>query len=410
MDSGPSTNEQFKKRRGRPPGTNSGKTGQSKSGPKQKIGSSIAQAGIQDTSLVQLEQSSLDARQDSSVATNPFSDFLQNIFRQDHIEIERVARELDVAENTVYRWMNGISVPRASYLKKLPDIFPEHRALLIGLIKQVFGDVVGNLTPAPHEVRKEIYIKVLELAASSQDEEARMWQVSQTIFEYALLHMDAEHLGLVITYARVMQPHDDTSVHSLYEVNRRSNDPNLISIEATAFLGSTSLAGAAAVTQRLQIWHDTDSERTLFEREEFERSSCAVPVLRNSQIAGVLTFSSTQPDFFKPPLACQAATEFALLMAVAISDKEFHSPSILNLRPMPDLQWQRQRIADTYLDRVIMYARKHAIARRDAELQVQREMEVEFEAEARRMLEERQKDVEDVHAVAKQSPNTSLLR
>jgi hypothetical protein len=88
--------------------------------------------------------------------------------------------------------------------------------------------------------------------------------------------------------------------------------------------------------------------------------------------------------------------EFALLMAVAVSDRELHSPSLLNLRPMPDLTWQRRRIADTYLNRVIQYAGKHTIARHAAELRVQQEMELEFEEEARRMLKQHQREVEKV--------------
>ncbi len=409
MDSGPGSDEQFKKRRGRPSGKPAENSGSGQSGSKHKSGlakpTPLAQAP--GTSFQQSESFSDNAGQNDAATTNPFSSFLQNIFRHDRTEIERVARELDVAENTVYRWMNGTSAPRVAYLKRLPDVFPEQRTQLISLIKQNFGDVIGNFTP--HEVQKEIYVKVLELAASSQDEETRMWQVSQAIFEYALLHMDGERLGLVVSYARLMHSRTD-GIHSLYEVSRHSNDPSLIPVEATAFLGSTSLAGAAAVKQRLQVWHHNDSERTLFEIDEFERSSCVAPVLRNSRLAGILTFSSTQPDFFKNPLIYQAVAEFALLLAVGVSDDEFYPPSLLNLRPMPDLKWQRKRIADTYVDRVIIYAYRHAIARREAELRVQEEMEMEFEEEARRMLEQRKKDVEDVQAVVNQSPDTSLLR
>ncbi len=395
MDSGSGSNEQLKRRRGRPPG---GKTRRHEHGNFiQRDGSveSVAQDQMRDTLFPGPEAFSASTRQKNGIQPNPFTDFLQSILRQDRAGIERVARELEVAENTVYRWMNGISVPRASYLKKLPDLFPEHRAQLLNLIKQAYGNVVSDLTSPLHEVQKEIYVKALELAAHSQDEETCMWQVSQALFEYALLHVDVEHLGLVVAYASLMQQHND-GIHSLYEVSRRSNDPCLTPIEATAFLGSTSLAGATAVMQRLQVWHDTDSGRTLFEKDEFVRSSCAAPVLRNSLLAGVLIFSSPQPDFFKNPLVCQAVAEFALLMAVAVSDRELHPPSLLNLRPMPDLTWQRRRIADTYLNRVIQYAGKHTIARHAAELRVQHEMELEFEEEARRMLKQRQREVEKV--------------
>jgi transcriptional regulator with XRE-family HTH domain len=387
MDSG--SDGKLKRRRGRPPG---GKT--RKHEQRDGVGEPLAQDRIQDTPSTQPTSFST-IRQKSGIQANPFTAFLQSILRQDRAEIERVARELDVAENTVYRWMNGISVPRPVYLKKLPELFPEHRIHLLNLIKDSFGDISSDITSNLYEVQKELYVKVLELAANSQDEETRMWQVSQAIFDYALLHVDTEHLGMVVAYARLMQQHAD-GVHSLYEVSRRSNDPLLTPIDATAFLGSTSLAGAAAVMQRLQVWHDTDSGRSLFEKDDFVRSSCAAPVLRNSLLSGVLIFSSPHPDFFKNPLVCQAVTEFALLMAVAVSDREFQPSSLLNLRPMPDLTWQRRQIADMYLNRVILYAGKHTIARRAAELQVQHEIELEFEAEACRIPEPYPKEVEKV--------------
>ncbi|GAC1359312.1 MAG: hypothetical protein NVS2B12_12830 [Ktedonobacteraceae bacterium] len=325
-------------------------------------------------------------QEDGTAATNLFSDFLQSVFNRDRTEIARVARELNVAENTLYRWMNGTSTPRVMYLKRLPNIFPERRAQLTHIINQVFGDILGTTLSVPHEVGKDIYFKVLELAANSQDDETRMWHVSQAIFEYALLHMDPEHQGMAVTYAKLMQPHAD-GIHSLHEVAMRGNNPWSTSSETAAFLGSTSLAGNAAMTQRLQVWNTADEGRSPVEIDEFEHSACAAPVLRNSLLAGVLIFSSTQANFFKDPLRCQAVAEYALLMAVALNDSEFYLPSLLNLRPMPDLKWQRQQLIETYADRVILYARRHTIARREAEKHVQHELELEFEEEAHVMLE-----------------------
>src|SRR5436305_1351465 len=41
-----------------------------------------------------------------------FSGLLRSILQRDRAEIARVAKELDVTENTIYRWMNGNSDPR----------------------------------------------------------------------------------------------------------------------------------------------------------------------------------------------------------------------------------------------------------------------------------------------------------
>src|SRR5947209_6835472 len=51
-----------------------------------------------------------------------FSSLLRHILRRDRAEIARVAKALDVAENTIYRWMNGNSEPRPTYLKGLLEV------------------------------------------------------------------------------------------------------------------------------------------------------------------------------------------------------------------------------------------------------------------------------------------------
>jgi len=51
----------------------------------------------------------------------------------------------------------------------------------------------------------------------------------------------------------------------------------------------------------------------------------------------------------------------------------------LNLRPMPDLKWQRAEISQSYVQRIMTYARKMGISRQEAEAYVRRDMEAEFE-------------------------------
>src|SRR5579859_5359347 len=51
---------------------------------------------------------------------SPFSSFLRTILPGNRSEITRLARELDVSENTIYRWMNGrTEEPRPTLLKEL---------------------------------------------------------------------------------------------------------------------------------------------------------------------------------------------------------------------------------------------------------------------------------------------------
>lgn len=312
-----------------------------------------------------------------------FSSFLRHILRHDRPEITRVAKELDVAENTIYRWMNGNSEPRPMYLKSLIEVLPEHRNNLTYAINQTFPGALDSLEAGIREVQKDLYCRVLELITTTAEPDARRWQITQTIFEYALLHLDSERRGLAITYAKLMPTRTD-GIHSLCEATMRGNYPWPFALENHAYLGSTTLAGTAAMLQRMQTWDNlNDSERLQFEVDEFERSACAYPVFRGGCIAGVLIVSSTQPNFFVNPIASQAVVEYAQLLSLAFHEEEFYPFSMLSLRPMPDLKWQRAEVSRSYVNRIISFARKMGISRQEAELRVRLDMEMEFEEIAR---------------------------
>jgi len=330
---------------------------------------------------------------------SPFSSLLRHILRHDRGEIARVARDLEVTEVTVYRWINGSFEPRAVHLKRLPEVLGEHRGNLTYAINQTFPGVLDPPSLGIREVRKDIYRRVLELIATTQEEDARHWQVTQAIFEYALLHLDSDRRGLSITYANLMPAHED-GIHSLREAAMRGNYPWPFSLESRAYLGSTTLAGTAAIEQRLQTWDNMGNEERLqVDVDEHERSAIACPVMYGGRISGVLIVSSTQTGFFTDPMACQAVTEYAQLLSLAIPREAFHPCSFLKLRPMPEVKWQRAEIGRSYVNRIITYARKHMITRPEAEQQVLIEMEREFE-ELGRHLNEQQKEqlkTEKVH-------------
>ncbi|GCE26939.1 hypothetical protein KDA_24230 [Dictyobacter alpinus] len=375
-------NEQQKKKRGRPVGSHSMSSGTASQQKKLSGKRLPARSSSAPTKATVIPSSTTE---EDDLSATPFCAFLRSIMQHDRAELARVARELSVAENTVYRWMNGTSEPRAGHLKKLPAAIPTYSTQLTAVINQTFGDILSASVVSVHEVRKEVYQNVLEIGASSQDDDTRFWHVTECIFEEALRQLDSERHGLAITYARLMSTHED-GIHSLREVRMRGHTPWADSMESRVFLGVTSMVGSAAISQRIQIWNNKDGDRTLVEIDEHEHSACAVPVRRGNLLAGVLVVSSTQSDFFKDSTTCQIVAEYALLMGVALCDRDFHPSALLHLRPMPPLGWQRKKINHSYLNRIITYARTHQMSRRDAEFWIEREMELEFEEEAHRLL------------------------
>lgn len=310
---------------------------------------------------------------------SPFSMFLRQLLKGERAAITNLAYELEVSENTIYRWMNDRSDPRPVHLKKLVEILPQHRENLFYAINQTFPGALDEFIAEPREVQKDIYQRVMELFTTVAEPLTRRRQIIQTIFEHALHHFDPDQQGLAITYAQLMPAHAD-GIHSLYEAAMRGNPPWSFTLENSIYLGSTTLAGAAAIHDRMQMWDNLDeSERLQYEVDDFERSACACPVTYGGRIAGVLIFSSTQPAFFAHPVASRTVAEYAKLLSLAFPDNEFYPFSLLNLRPMPDLKWQREEISRSYVNRIIAYARKMEISRPEAEIYMRAHLESEFE-------------------------------
>ena len=320
---------------------------------------------------------------------SPFSSYLRNILRNDRMEITRLANVLEISEHTIYRWMNGHSEPRVAHLKHLLDALPDHHSNLAYSISRTFPGVLDTFTMGLREVQKDIYRRVLELLTLTPDSEQRRWQITQAIFEYILLHMDSERQGMAVTYAKLMPARAD-GVHSLIETDMRGNYPWPFELKNPAYLGSTTLAGTAAMLERLQTWDNlSELERLQVKVDEFERSACAYPVTHGGRIAGVLIVSSTQMGFFADPIACQSVLEYAQLLSLAFRESEFYPFSLLNLVPMPNLKWQRAEMGRSYVNRIVVTARKLNISRQEAEQHVRADMEIEFE-ELARFHDERQ--------------------
>ncbi len=312
----------------------------------------------------------------------PFSILLGFLLKNDRSEILRIAREMGVSDNTVYRWLNGTSEPRPGHLQRLLEVLPQSHVSLAsftGASAQQSGRG-GAHQLGRWDVQKEIYRRVMELAAITVDDASRRWHIIETIFEYALLHLDPDHQGMALTYARLMPPREDGFIHSLYEAEMRGQAPWPFALDFRAYLGSTTLAGAAAMFQRVQVWSARDEgARIPIGLDENERSSCAAPVMRGGRLAGVLIVSSALDDFMRDSAVPRAIGDYAHLLAAGLMDSDFFPVSRIKLVPMPELNWQRERIARSYLNRVVEYARKQCLSFAEAEQKVLQDLERDFE-------------------------------
>lgn len=293
-------------------------------------------------------------------------------------EILSFAATLGVVENTIYRWLKGDSDPRPVHLQRILQLFPEHFQQLTSAIQQSFPDALEPSISSIQAIQKDLYHLVIEMFSNTVETGTR-WKIMQTIFDAAIAQLDSERLGLAVMFAQLMLEHED-GIHSLYEVMTCGTPPWLPTAENHVYLGSTTLAGMAAMSGHTQTWSILDDdERAQVDIDIYEQSACAHPVTRSGQIAGVLVVSSTQPTFFDDPIARQSAVEYAQLAGLALRDAAFKPFTTLNLLPFPTVRWQRAEINSSYINRIIACARQRRMSRPEAEAIVRQEMELEFE-------------------------------
>jgi hypothetical protein len=309
--------------------------------------------------------------------TSLFSTTLRTLV-QTHQDVMSLAATLGVAENTIYRWIKGDSDPRPVHLHNIIQVFPEHFQQLSTAIQQTFPGALETAISNIQEIPKDLYRTVIELLSTTSETEVR-WKIMQTIFDAAIAQLDSERQGVSVMFAQPMPERED-GIHSLYEVMTSGTPPWLPTAESHVYLGSTSLAGMAAMSQHMQSWNILDNdERAQVDVDIYEQSACAHPVTRGSKIAGVLVISSTQPTFFDDAFARQSVVDYAQLLALAFHDEEFKPFTSLNLMPFPSVRWQRAEINRSYINRIITSARQRKMNRHQAELLVQQQMEIEFE-------------------------------
>lgn len=338
-----------------------------------------------DTFNAALEEQLTDSIEEEKLSA--FSIVLRDILRHDRTQITRVANELEVSPNTVYRWMNGHSIPRPMYLRGLLDVLSEHRVNLVESIYKTFPDTLDAHLPAKREIHREIERQIREITATTEDDHLRMARIEEILFSHLSLLLDSPGHGLSITYAQLMPPQDDGLIHSLREAYMRGSYPWPTHLEYRAYLGSTAVTARAITTLRFATWEDVkEEERVLVTVDDREHSFCAHPVMRHGRIAGVLLISSEDMELLNDAHIMQISNDSAHLLSLGLRDSDFVSPEIVQLRPMPSPSWQHKRLSKIFSNRITQYARIHRVSRIDAEQQVIRDIELEFEELAQQDL------------------------
>lgn len=302
-------------------------------------------------------------------------------------ERQRIATELGINPLTLMRWAHGQSNPRPQHLRRLLEIFPEQRQLLITLIQQEFPDfsappAENSLTNESSTIPVEFYTRVLHTLATLP-KELYFWSLGDLILQEALQQLDPHRLGMAIMIAQCMPPLHG-HIRSLREVMGRGTPPWESSLEQQlAFLGAESLAGYAVISAHLVTNQNLrkSSGRASGYASGWEESAAAAPIMHAGEIAGCLLVSSTQPDYFLPH-RCTLIENYAELFALVVEPGEFYKTEQIALGLVPSAEEQRPYFSG-FRQRVLQKmtearGNQHIITPIQAEMLVWQEIEGEL--------------------------------
>ncbi len=245
-------------------------------------------------------------------------------------ERERLANELGVHPWTPWRWIEDKTRPRVKYLKKIPDLFPEQKAMLHQLLREDYPDLFPELEAKregePQAQIPSIYYSRLLSALSSDPVFG-----SETIYHLGLIQLASQLVPRAETgvYIMGLSP-SRRSLYTLadmtYDRKNRRIQPHYSVANHLLFAGRESTAGVAVASKRPA---QTQAE-------------LAFPFLRRGKVSGCLWVIPTAEEEWS-----QTERDLLALYAelLAITFEESQCAAWVGLAQLPDHSTQKHLLA-----------------------------------------------------------------
>jgi hypothetical protein len=259
-------------------------------------------------------------------------------------ERQRLVKTLDIVPMTLNRWLNGESLPHKGHILRLLHVVnPSLREELMDALEVDFPEIrLLFESEGVEQLSSALFAELLNLRATTP-RSLLFHRMSNAVLDKAILLLDPHRLGMAITIARCMPPtpeHYD-KVYSLKEWAGRGTPPWKPNLEADfIFLGAESLGGYATQKGYFSNVPDLKAEtRRQTRRTEHEVSAAAFPIMLSGSIAGCITASSTQLDYFSKEYI-ELLEVFSYLASLAFENQEFYLFRSISLQMMPSQEAQ----------------------------------------------------------------------
>jgi hypothetical protein len=295
---------------------------------------------------------------------NAFRALLKELLR-DPATRRLIEQRTDIAPRTLARWISGeTEEPDSKRLSNLLDALPQHQSSLLTAIYRARPDfhlpLLDNTRRLAEDLPLDFLIRLLETNANTPHN-LHFVSVVHLIFLQIQATIDPDHLDLLVLLAQCTPPiTPDAPVQSVREVMKMTtHQQQFLQAGERFFMGAESLSGYSVSLCQAGIVQDVKKEHHLpVLRPPNKSSAAAYPIQRGGYVAGCLTVSSPQPDFFSPRLQ-YILQIYAHLLGMAFETHQFYPPDRIRLRSMPPRDMQRPYLA-TIQERILHLMQQNA--------------------------------------------------
>jgi GAF domain len=305
--------------------------------------------------------------------------------------LSRIADVSGIRQGTLQRWVQKLADPSFIELQALLAVLPEHRQGLLDQVRVEFPDFTYSDRPengfterrAGRFPRKYIpsafYDRVLYTYTTSLPS-LRFWSICNLALKQALIQLDPERLGMAISVAQCMPPSQGGKVRCLWERLEVGTPPWRADLtQKTLFLGVESLAGYAVATNYPAVIQNLaeNADHLPARRVEHRESVASFPLLLGGYVAGCLTVSSVEKDFFSYARLDLIESYTRLLMPAFHNEHVWEQDAIdLSIMPSAEVQMShmetfRQRVNETLISAA---SRDEPMTMLEAELSIRQQM------------------------------------
>lgn len=304
----------------------------------------------------------------------------------DRADRQSISEQSGISLLTLQRWVEGKSDPRPVNLQMLLAVLPDHREALLKLIRveyPTFTYSAAAETVVPESTARSIhagripaafYDRVVYTYATTPPE-LLFWTICSLTLQQALIQLDPDQLGMQITVTKCMPPRRGGKVRCLWKLVEVGTPPWRGDLtQTTLFLGTESLAGyvvascSPAIVQRLRENPDSFPARKV----KHSQSAACYPLLRAGSIAGSMTVTSTELDYFTAP-RLSLIESYSRLLMLAFQHEELYDREAIELVMMPPDEVQRAHLS-TFRQRVNALIEGESLSMVEAEQRVREQV------------------------------------